>query len=358
MIPSPCRLAALAGVLLLTAIAPARAVTWNVNPQGTGDAPTIQAACDSASYGDVILLAPGVYKDRRTRLFGAEWWGYTAATAIAFLRSGITLTSSGGADVTILDGEGLGHCLMGFELPGLNVSGITFRRGANPEELGQPAQGGGAIVLFDCELTLEDCVFTNCRTPYVQWPNMGGAVYLWLGGPYVVQRCLFKDNGVDQFGGALALRSGVHVIRNNTFVGNRSGDVGGAVSIFEVGDVTMDNNIFVGNEAVNQGGAVDCHFFSPIDVSASCNLFWENLAPVDPHVTAKCPFPINGNENLIADPLFCGAGGSDFSIRPDSPAAPDDPSGCGLRGAFGVACGPVSVRTKSWGQIKSDYRSR
>ncbi len=39
----------------------ARATTWFVTPDGSGDAPTIQAAIDSASSGDVIELADGVY---------------------------------------------------------------------------------------------------------------------------------------------------------------------------------------------------------------------------------------------------------------------------------------------------------
>jgi len=35
--------------------------TWQVNPDGTGDAPTIAAAIDSVADADIIQLADGVY---------------------------------------------------------------------------------------------------------------------------------------------------------------------------------------------------------------------------------------------------------------------------------------------------------
>ena len=46
-------------ILLIPGKTPAR--TWNINPGGTGDAPTIQAGIDSASAGDVVSLADGTY---------------------------------------------------------------------------------------------------------------------------------------------------------------------------------------------------------------------------------------------------------------------------------------------------------
>jgi hypothetical protein len=34
---------------------------WNVYPDGSGDAPTIQAAIEAAVDGDEVLLHPGAY---------------------------------------------------------------------------------------------------------------------------------------------------------------------------------------------------------------------------------------------------------------------------------------------------------
>jgi hypothetical protein len=46
---------------LCGALTPCGARTWYVNISGTGDAPTIAAALDSAVAGDTVLVGPGTY---------------------------------------------------------------------------------------------------------------------------------------------------------------------------------------------------------------------------------------------------------------------------------------------------------
>lgn len=49
-------------LILLLPLSNAEAEVWVVNPDGTGDAPTIQAAIDSLAWsGDIIELTDGVY---------------------------------------------------------------------------------------------------------------------------------------------------------------------------------------------------------------------------------------------------------------------------------------------------------
>jgi len=47
--------------------------TWQVKEDGSGDAPTIQAAVDSSAAGDSILVAAGKYFDTHDVLIDAEW---------------------------------------------------------------------------------------------------------------------------------------------------------------------------------------------------------------------------------------------------------------------------------------------
>ena len=49
-------------LLLLSLLAsPAAARTWYILPDGTGDAPDIQAAIDSIGDGDTVFVAAGTY---------------------------------------------------------------------------------------------------------------------------------------------------------------------------------------------------------------------------------------------------------------------------------------------------------
>lgn len=51
------------GAVLTLLLHPDRAAArvWHIRPDGTGDAPTIQAGVDSALAGDEVVLASGTY---------------------------------------------------------------------------------------------------------------------------------------------------------------------------------------------------------------------------------------------------------------------------------------------------------
>ena len=74
-------------LLVCGSISGALAADWHVNPDGTGDVATIQAAFDAASPGDRIVLAPGIYQDTNTRPVLGYLWEPNAATAVARLSS-------------------------------------------------------------------------------------------------------------------------------------------------------------------------------------------------------------------------------------------------------------------------------
>ena len=55
------RYALLAAASLLLTATPSLARTWYITPDGTGDAPTIQAGVDSSAAGDTVEVACGTY---------------------------------------------------------------------------------------------------------------------------------------------------------------------------------------------------------------------------------------------------------------------------------------------------------
>ncbi|HEX5133041.1 MAG TPA: right-handed parallel beta-helix repeat-containing protein, partial [Candidatus Krumholzibacteria bacterium] len=106
-------LAASAG-LLFVGTAPAR--TWYVAADGSGDAPTIDAAVDSSSAGDVILVGPGTHD------VGSDAGG-------VFLKVGTSLISEAGPVVTIVQpATGIGQSDVLKVPDACVITGFTIRR--------------------------------------------------------------------------------------------------------------------------------------------------------------------------------------------------------------------------------------
>ncbi len=98
------RRAALLSLLgLFLASSPSQAHTWQVTPDGLGDAPTIQAAVDSSAAGDSILVAEGTYIENIGFLPGRTLIGSWDPSFTAF----DVATSP-----TIVDGDSSGSCLI------------------------------------------------------------------------------------------------------------------------------------------------------------------------------------------------------------------------------------------------------
>jgi hypothetical protein len=79
---------ALALISGLVVASSAEARTWHVFEDGSGDAPTIHAAIDSSTSGDVVLVSPGTYFEH-----------------IEFSGKDIRLVSATGPESTIIDGS-------------------------------------------------------------------------------------------------------------------------------------------------------------------------------------------------------------------------------------------------------------
>ena len=103
--------ALLSAFLLIATTGTTDSRTWRVNTMGTGDAPTLQAAMDSAVAGDSVLVAAGVY-----------------STGLSFhVPAHVTLISeSGPVGCTLRPGE-VASTVMLYLRDGANVIGFTFR---------------------------------------------------------------------------------------------------------------------------------------------------------------------------------------------------------------------------------------
>jgi hypothetical protein len=387
-------------VLAISHDAPAR--TWTVEVDGSGDAPTLQAAVDSALDGDLILVAPGTYT--WTNQGGGVEAGMIFIPETA---ADLSIVSEGGPGVTVLDGQNQGRILAHQGETDLTVEGFTFVNGVST------AWGenfGGAFLSHKATTAVRDCVFRYNHGQY------GGALCYAGTGSITVEDCLFEFNTASHRGGAVFLINSPStgavsvfldcILRNNECAGG-SFSTGGAVSAynlpFRLEGCTLYNNEVSGqggavassqggtNElfqctiaqnAATSGGAVAAVQAGSLSLEACILIGNVGSDPVYVDATSAAvlsccdvvgnvPGNWTGsiadqeglNGNFSADPVFCAGGDPPFGLHRSSPCLPGNhPSGdaCGRIGSQPKRCGaiPIAVRETSWGEIKSLFRDR
>ncbi len=140
--------------------------TWRVTANGLGDAPHLDAAMDSASAGDTVLVAAGEYQIESI-----------------LVTNGINLIGEEGPRRTKLfpfPGQLGGLSCTNLSLPTL-ISGIWFDRfdSGGDEEL-------GAINILDClSIVVRNCVFSN---------NDFAGISINTQQEVTIESCTFADN--------------------------------------------------------------------------------------------------------------------------------------------------------------------
>jgi hypothetical protein len=209
--------------------------TWYVNIEGTGDAPTIQAALDVAGPGDEVLVGPGEY---RVNLTMPTWSTY--------------IRSTDGRDETVFEPEDESRSILlmqGSELASWRVEGFTFRNGR--------ALAGAAV---------------RCRSPGVP----------------LIRHCRFIDNRGNT-GAGISISTYLHpdsyqeiTIERNEFIQNEVDGNGGAIYLVVPVNrpirYSILQNYFLENSAALDGGAVFAGGGSQGVCRIESNQFWSNQA--------------------------------------------------------------------------------
>ncbi|MFC1572848.1 FlgD immunoglobulin-like domain containing protein [Candidatus Eisenbacteria bacterium] len=289
-------------VIFLGLIVPflASATTYLINPDGTGDFPTIQAAVDAASDGDVIELADGVFIGEGNR--GVNWEG----TDIA-LRAEL-----GDPTSCIIDCQNIDR---GFAVrltpSSASIQGITIRNGW------VHLDKGGGISLQDGSLSIHNCMFIDNNGSYE-----GGGIY-YRNASLTIDGTIFVGNFAD-LGAAIGQGPSTSgVINNCTIVANSSPNA-----------VLLSNYVNNTIIAFNGGPPVACN--AP-PIQFNCTNIYENAGGD----WLPCIADQHGIEgNISEDPLFCDPGAGDLNLQEGSPCAPFSTPNeeCDLIGALPVGC--------------------
>jgi len=357
-------------ILLISYAASAR--TWYVTPEGTGDAPTIQAGIDSASAGDEVVLADGTFTGPGNR--DIEYFG-----------KAITVRSeSGDPDLCIVDCEesGRGFMFQDFEGPESVLEGITITRGYNL------SYGGAIFIQGQTGPTIRNCAFVSNSAGYWgQVQGNGGAIgcdafytdlritgctfvgntaYGWGGAAYfygqwfgdIVDSCLFMENSA-ALGGAVATETGHNIgdFSHCTFIENSALNAGGAaytgnggMAFFHCafvknsapegsavyGDGGSHGTVYVGMyECIVAYGTGGCAVYSGMnygwpEVDLGCCDIWGNTGG---NWVGVIQDELGTDGNFSACPAFCNVEFAPYDLRlcDESPCLPHRGLGRGLR---------------------------
>lgn len=227
---------AILSTVIAAAVSGAQPLSAGVISVPSAQAPTITVAINIAVNGDEIVVEPGTYFE-----------------AIDFGGKTLTLRSSGGAEVTIIDGLGQFKPVIRIisgEGAATLVEGFTLRNGN--ATAAAPGNRGGGIYCNATSPTIKECVFTANQAV------AGGALYANAGAPKVIGCQFIENDAVTAVGdgGAVYINATSVDFTDCTFVGNSAVRLGGAIRQATASG-TYTRCQFLQNDSGSNGGAMD-----------------------------------------------------------------------------------------------------
>ncbi len=238
--------------------------------------PTIQAGIFWAVDGDIVLVAPGTYRE-----------------IIEFYGKEITLQSEAGADVTVIDGMSL-------------WSVVTFSWGENENSVidGFTIRNGSGTFFIE-----------GVCPPYSEFIAGGG---IYCSSSPTIANCKITGNSAADYGGGIYCSESSPTITNCTISDNWSRRGGGIKS--NNSTPTITNCTVSGNSAIEICGGIYCDYSHPTTTITNC-IFWGNTpygiggSPTVSYSDVQGGYI--GEGNIDADPLFVGEG--DYRLVEGSP---------------------------------------
>ncbi len=304
----------IASLCLLLALT-CRAATVYVDDDGPADFDSIQAAirADTTKDGDRILVAAGQYDLSET---------------LVFCGKNITVKSVEGADVTIIQANGLDVAvrfasgenrdavLQGFTIKGAWWFGIVC--GADPTitENVITDNGSGLFIIGSDALVTKNRIYGNGR-----FDGHGGGISCDMGSPYILENVIHSN--IAGAGGGIACYDGsTAVIERNLIYDNEAVGMGGG-GVFSVDSdnaVVLLGNTIVENRACQGGG---------LFVRGNCRIqnciVWFNQADQDDnHIETDgsnvshnniCGIDPDDHGNVSLDPCFADPNNGDFHVK-------------------------------------------
>ena len=199
------------------------------------DFPTIQIAIDSSLVvnGDTIAVSAGTYTG-------------SGDSVIDPSGKAITIQSTDGPEVTILDGEGTRRVLQCISGEDANtvIEGFTITGGWHPVT-------GGGIYCLSSNPTLNDCTISNNTAN-----SYGGGIACDIGSPTLTE-CTISDNVANSGGGIDVYYNSNPMLTDCVISANTSSISGGGINC-DFSNPTLSGCTILNNTANSYGGGIAC----------------------------------------------------------------------------------------------------
>ncbi|MFX1517257.1 MAG: T9SS type A sorting domain-containing protein [Promethearchaeota archaeon] len=250
-------------ILFVFSIGLINATIWYVHPDSSLN--TIQAGLDSTSASDTVLVAPGTYSET------IAWPSKT----------GISLMSEFGPEVTVINAEGVGRVITmaQYMTQTTMIDGFTIINGwaTGPS----PDDYGGGIYCLNTASTIRNNIIRN-NSGY----SRGGGIYCENSSPHIIGN-IIMDNGTSGRGGGICCYDDADALISENYFYNNSAENGGAIDCYIHSDATIEYNQIEGNNATSGGG---------VFAGWSSNMYNASSCPTIHHNN------ISGN---VTDGLYC-----------------------------------------------------
>ena len=217
----------------------AMGATYVVSPDGLGDYPTIQAAVNAATDGDIIELTDGTFTGDGNR-------------DIMVPARPITIRSQSGDYLDcIIDCQGSARAEhRGFRFETAVGSGdVTLEDVAIIN--GYVTDSGGGIWILGASPTIDGCAVAMCTAD--GGSTRGGGIYVSDGGSPTVNWCQISQNTA-AYGGGVAVFNASGVFQSCDITDNEATDTAGGVYIQAGGTIQIAYCDIVSNSAPRAGG--------------------------------------------------------------------------------------------------------
>lgn len=310
--------------------------TWYIKPDGSGDAPSIQAGVDSSVARDTVLVSPGTYVDSVSIQNGGE-----TKNAVVHLYKDICLIAEGAAYNTVLDYTNNDYGVYISNTHSAVLRGFVVH--LDRDWIGsRPGRNAGIF----CS---SGALIENNR---VGSDNYGIAIRIEGGS---LEQKILRGNQLLFNWLGVSVSAPNTVVEHNTIICGTVSEYGIGISFSTASatNILIQNNIIIWAST-----AIGCPSVCDEDAyTIRCNALHETVLD-RAQLSVSLPLDSTNFAIPLGDPQFCGPGAGNYFLQSDSPCAPGNhPNGydCGYIGSLPVGCDEVEVKKESWGGIKALY---